>query len=87
MAEEDAQDDASLVRIYLALSVREGRRVEEVFDALGVEYTVRVETIGRTLLGGSRRAAAFLVDAARADACERALKQAGLAAGIVRGSG
>jgi hypothetical protein len=87
MAEEDAQDDPSLVRIYLALSVKEGRRVEELFDALGIEYTVRVETIGRTLLGSARRAAAFLIDAAQADACEQALVKAGLGSGIVRGSG
>jgi len=84
MEEENAIDERPLARIYLAATVSEARRVEAVLDQLDVEYSVRVEPCGRTLFGSTRQGAAFLVDAAQADACDEALERAGLGAGIVR---
>ena len=82
--DENAGDERPLARIYLAATVSEARRVEAVLDQLDVEYSVRVEPCGRTLFGSTRQGAAFLVDAAQADACDEALERAGLGAGIVR---
>jgi len=84
MEVDDPIDDRPLARIYLAPTVSEARRVEAVLDQLDVEYSVRVEPCGRTLFGSVRKGAAFLVDAAEADACDEALERAGLGAGIVR---
>jgi hypothetical protein len=84
MEEENAIDERPLARIYLAATVSEARRVEAVLDQLDVDYSVRVEPCGRTLFGSTRQGAAFLVDAAKADACDEALERAGLGAGIVR---
>ncbi len=84
MEEENAIDERPLARIYLAATVSEARRVEAVLDQLDVDYSVRVEPCGRTLFGSTRQGAAFLVDAAQADACDEALERAGLGAGIVR---
>ena len=82
--DEQAIDDRSLARIYLAVTVSEARLVESVLDELDVDYSVRVEPCGRTLFGSTRQGAAFLVDAAQADMCDAALEKAGLGAGIVR---
>jgi len=82
--DENAGDECPLARIYLAATVSEARRVEAVLDQLDVDYSVRVEPCGRTLFGSTRQGAAFLVDAAQADACDEALERAGLGAGIVR---
>ena len=84
MEEENAIDERPLARIYLAATVSEARQVEAVLDQLDVDYSVRVEPCGRTLFGSTRQGAAFLVDAAQADACDEALERAGLGAGIVR---
>ena len=84
MEEENAIDERPLARIYMAATVSESRRVEAVLDQLDVDYSVRVEPCGRTLFGSTRQGAAFLVDAAQADACDEALERAGLGAGIVR---
>jgi hypothetical protein len=84
LVEEDPTDGRPLARIYLAVNVAEARRVEAVLDELDVDYSVRVEPCGRTLFGSVRKGAAFLVDAAQADACDEALEKAGLGAGIVR---
>ena len=84
MEEENAIDERPLARIYLAATVSEARRVEAVLDQLDIDYSVRVEPCGRTLFGSTRQGAAFLVDAAQADACDEALDRAGLGAGIVR---
>jgi len=84
MEEENAIDERPLARIYLAATVAEARRVEAVLYQLDVDYSVRVEPCGRTLFGSTRQGAAFLVDAAQADACDEALERAGLGAGIVR---
>ena len=81
---ENATDERPLARIYLAATVSEARRVEAVLDQVDVDYSVRVEPCGRTLFGSTRQGAAFLVDAAQADACDEALERAGLGAGIVR---
>ena len=91
MAEDNGQvsgespaGDRPQARIFLAVTVAEARRVEAVLEQLDVDYSVRVEPCGRTLFGSTRQGAAFLVDAAQADACDEALERAGLGAGIVR---
>ena len=82
--DEQPAGDRPQARIFLAVTVAEARRVETVLDQLDVDYSVRVEPCGRTLFGSVRQGAAFLVDAAEADRCDKALEKAGLGAGIVR---
>lgn len=84
MVEQDALGESTPVRIFLAATVTEARRVERCLDQLGVNYFVRVEPVGRTLFGSVRQGAAFFIDAGQAVACENALVQAGLGAGVVR---
>jgi hypothetical protein len=70
--------------IYLASSLRIARKVEALLDALGVDYVVQVEELGRTTLFGTmRHAAGFYVPAGQASHCRILLADAGLADGIV----
>ena len=82
--DEEAFGGRPLARIFLAPTVSEARRVEEVLDQQGVDYCVRVEPCGRTLFGSMRQGAAFFVEQERADSCDEALVRAGLGAGVVR---
>jgi len=84
MVEEDALGGGTPVRIFLAATVAEARRVETCLDQLGANYFVRVEPVGRTLFGSVRQGAAFFIDAGQAGAGEDALIRAGLGAGVVR---
>jgi len=66
-------------RIYVAISVREARAVEEWLTAAGIEFAVEVEPAGRSFLFGRvRMGAAFYVDAAQAAYCREHLPASGL---------
>jgi hypothetical protein len=84
--DEAAFDGHEVVRIFIAATVREGRRAEAALDARAIDYFVRTEVLGQTLLGLPRRFASFFVDAAQAGAAELALLYAGLDFGLVRDS-
>lgn len=73
----DALDEGALV--YLASSLREARRVEELLTREGVNYAVQVEALGRTTLFGSlRHGAGFYVAPAQAEYCRTLLTGAGM---------
>ena len=57
--------------------------MEEIFESRGIDYTVRVEPFGRTLLGSVRNGVSFYVAAEQADACAAMLVEAGLSIGVV----
>ena len=72
-------------QVYLAPTLGEARRIEELLTARGVNYATQVEVLGRTTLFGSlRHGAAFYVTAAQAEYCREALAEAGFSSGIIR---
>jgi hypothetical protein len=78
---EDLQD---LERIFIAKTIRQARKAEELLTATGVDYVVQVEPYGRSLVFGTiRHGAAFYVAAAQAAHCRERLIGAGLGNGVV----
>lgn len=72
--------------VFLADSLRVGKRVEECLTTAGVEYAVDVVPIGRSLLFGSiRMGAVFYVAESQAVYCRQQLTAAGLGSGVVDG--
>lgn len=65
-------------RIVIARSLRLALRVEEWLTAAGVDYTVQVESVGRSLLFRTERmGAVFYVNAGQATYCREQLAAAG----------
>jgi hypothetical protein len=84
MARVDAGDIRDPERIYIAHTLRLAKQAEEWLTAAGVDYTVEVEAIGRTLLFRSERmGAVFYVNAGQAEYCRQQLTAAGFAGGVV----
>ena len=81
---EEGFGDRPVLRIFLAVNVREARCVEGILDERGINYFVRVEPFGHTLFGSERHGATFFVDASQGDYCERLLIEAGLEVGVLR---
>ena len=72
------------VDVYLAASLNEARRIERVLSERGVDYTVQVETIGRsTLFGSVRHGVAFFVAASQAGYCRTLLVESGFSKGLI----
>jgi hypothetical protein len=71
-------------RIFIARSLRVSLRVEERLTMMGVDYTVQVEPVGRSLLFGTdRMGAVFYVNAGQAFYCREHLTAAGFGSGVV----
>jgi hypothetical protein len=71
-------------RIFIARSLRLSLRVEEWLTMTGVDYTVQVEAVGRSLLFGTdRMGAVFYVTSGQALYCREQLTAAGLGTGVV----
>ena len=71
-------------RIYVARTLRLSLRVEEWLTTAGVDYTVQVESVGRSLLFRTERiGAVFYVNAGQASYCREQLTAAGLGSGVV----
>ena len=71
-------------QIFIAGSLRLARRAEEWLTTAGIDYVVKVEPFGRSLLFGSERmGAVFYVTATQADHCRQQLTAAGLGDGVV----
>jgi len=85
--DEETFGDRPVLQVYLAVNVREARRVEAILDERGVNYFVRVEAYGRTLFGSDRHGASFFVEAGQAEYCERLLVEAGFHIGVIRDAG
>jgi hypothetical protein len=79
----DELGEQELARVFIAATMVEARRAEEVLTANDVRYAVVAEPLGRTLFGSPRNAAVFYVVATEADASAAILESHGLAFGIV----
>ena len=72
--------------IFITGSLRAARRAEEWLMTAGVDYSVEVELIGRSLLFGSvRMGAAFYVTSSQAAYCRQQLSAAGFDGGVIAG--
>lgn len=76
--------DRELARVFIAATMVEARRAEDVLTAHEVRYAVVAEPIGRTLFGSPRNSAVFYVAASDADTCATILITNGLEFGVVR---
>lgn len=81
--EPEVLADRDLVEVFIAPTLREARRAEEVLTHRGVDYAVQVEVFGRTLFGSTRYGAMFYVTVGQAEYCRSALVVAGMERGIV----
>lgn len=71
-------------RIFVARSLRLALRVEEWLTTAGVDYTVQVESVGRSLLFRTERmGAVFYVNGGQAAYCREQLTAAGFGNGVV----
>ena len=81
--DSEALADRDLVEVFIARTLDEARRVEELLTDRGVDYAVQVELFGRTLFGSPRYGAMFYVTVSLAQYCRSALAAAGLEQGVV----
>jgi hypothetical protein len=79
----DELGDHEVARIFIAATMVEARRAEEVLAATDIRYAVVAEPIGRTLFGSPRNAAVFYVVAHDADHTAATLVAAGMGMGVV----
>ena len=78
MTSTDADELHDPERIYIAITVKEARAVEEWLTAAGIGYAVEVEPYARTtLFGSTRMGAAVYVEAGQAAYCREQLATAG----------
>ncbi len=83
---EDFEEGTELLRVYLASSLAEARKVEAALDAAGFDYVVEVESFTtRSVLAGffARKGAGFYVLKEQAHDCVQALGSAGMVKGLV----
>jgi hypothetical protein len=72
-------------QVFIAGSLRLARRAEEWLMTAGIDYVVKVEPFGRSLLFGTERmGAVFYVTATQAAHCREQLTAAGLGGGVVQ---
>ena len=81
--ESEILADRNLLAVFIAQTLREAQRVEELLSERGVDYAVQVELLGYTLLGSARYGAMFYVTASQAQYCRSALGAAGLDLGVI----
>jgi hypothetical protein len=80
---DDADELVDAERVFIAGTLREALRVEELLTTEGVQYAVQVEPYGTSLLFSQRNGAAFYVPSAQAAYCRQRLTAEGLARGVV----
>ena len=81
--EPDALKDRELVQVFIASTLAEAQRAEEVLTLHGVNYVVEVEPLGRTLFGSPRNMAVISVESGQARYCGSQLVAAGLELGVI----
>jgi hypothetical protein len=87
--DEDAFPEDGGALVFIAASVREARRAEELLTTRGIDYALSFETYLRSgffsLLGGSseQTGVGFTVIAGVAEATRRLLREHGLRTGVV----
>ncbi len=82
---ESFEEGTEIVRVYLAGSLAEARRIEDALAATGVDFAVEVEAFasGGILSGQARRGAGFWVREPDLERAADALERGGHVAGLV----
>jgi hypothetical protein len=75
--------DRELACVFIAVTLAEARRAEELLTDRGVNYVIQPEPFGRTLLGSPRVGAAFYVPVGQAEYCGSQLVTAGFGLGVL----
>ena len=86
LVDPEAFDGQDVVMVYIAGRLKEGKRVEEVLTANGVDYAVDAERFESRILGilpVEYEGVGFYVAATQADFCRDLLRQAKLLQGLV----
>ena len=72
-------------QIFIAGTLRLARRAEAWLTTAGIDYVVKVESIGRSILFGTERmGAVFYVTSTQAAHCRQQLTAAGLGGGVLK---
>ena len=82
--EPEALANNEVARVYIAGTLAEARRVEELLGGNGVNYVVQVEPYRASILIGPRNGAAFYVIDTQAEFCRLQLSAAGFERGILQ---
>ena len=72
-----------VARVYIAGTLAEARRVEELLGGHGVDYVVQVEPYRASILFGPRNGAAFYVVDSQAEFCRLQLSAGGFERGLL----
>jgi len=73
-------------RIFIAARLREAQQIERLLSERGIDYAIRMEPYQTRLLGllpVEYQGAVFYVLSGQAAFCRQAVREAGLAAGLV----
>jgi len=79
----DVFEGLELAAVFLAATLREARRAEALLTERGVNYVVKTEQFGHSLLGSPRVGAVFYVQVSQAEYCGSQLAVAGLGRGVL----
>jgi hypothetical protein len=79
----EALANRELAKVFVAMTLREALRAEELLTLRGVSYVVQAERFGRTLFGSPRSGAVFYVPEGQAAYCASELNAAGLGLGVL----
>ena len=79
----DVFEGLELAAVFLAATLREARRAEALLTERGVNYVVKTEQFGHSLLGSPRVGAVFYVQVSQAEYCGSQLVAAGLGLGVL----
>ena len=80
---QDEFGGQELAAVFLAATLREARRAEALLTERGVNYVVKTEQFGRSLLGSPRVGAVFYVQLSQAEYCGSQLVAAGFGRGVL----
>lgn len=83
MARIEPEGLAEPERVFIAATLAEARRVEDLLSAEGVDYVVQVEQFIKSVLFGPRNGAAFYVASGQAAYCRSRLTASGLGQGVL----
>jgi hypothetical protein len=72
-----------LTGVFLAATLKEARGAEALLTKRGVNYVVKTEQFGHSLLGSPRVGAVFYVQVSQAEYCGSQLVAAGLGLGVL----
>ena len=83
----EALEDRGLICVYIAATLADALRAEDLLSERGVDYVVQAEPLARTLFGSLRYMAAFYVAESQAQYCGAQLVAAGLGLGVLTEGG